>query len=1841
MFARPPDFHSLFTFTTTTFATSPGDSGLWEVGHVFQLVSLKKIGAAREGSVPDRYRIVISDGINYTQAMLATQLNHMVEDGELKKNSIVKVEKLTCNVVQSKRVFILLSLTPLAHPEEKIGDPTSLDVPGRSGTANGEASEAPVTTDNTPANQTNRQNNAPVQRPQARANAPVIFPIEGLSPYQNKWTIRARVTAKSDIRQWSNQKGEGQLFTVTFMDESGEIRATGFNQQVEQFYDKLEEGKVYYVSKARVNLAKKKFTNVQNEYELSLNRDTEIVECEDQADAPQIKYNFVPLSELGEVQKDATCDVIGIVKDVSEVTEIIARSSSRATKKRELTLVDRTEYSVRMTLWGKQAESYNAEEHAVLAFKGARVSDFGGRSLSMLNSTHMAVNPDITEAHILRGWFDSLNAAPAFKSHSGAAGIGSGSATFRRDQMLPLAQVRDSQIGMTDGGEQFSCRGTIVHIKTDNLYYPACPNDSCNRKIIETNEGWRCEKCDRSYKDPEYRYIMSMSVADYTGQLWLQGFNDVGLVVFGRPANELHDLKERDESAFNAAVAKSTCNTYNFNCRAKQDTYNETTRVRYGVQKILPLDYKVEAGILRDMLKSERAKHTQVEVDVMRDDNWLISRVLNFSGSLFALATGILRLLGLMRPLAYLRSCIRPLALSPHSLPSLHSFRLPLIYSLKFGSNTRSYARPALAPDLNSSPHPNTPGSSILNGLHPSANMTVEEDAKNWSYVPAQDDRPGHFLYGAPIQKSPADDREYRVIRLENGLQAVLVHDAKTDKAAASLDVAVGHLSDPDDIPGLAHFCEHLLFMGTEQFPKENEYSEYLAKNSGESNAFTSASNTNYYFSVASNALEGALERFSGFFHSPLFSPSCTLRELNAVDSENKKNIQNDMWRIFQLTKHLTRPGHPWKKFGTGNKATLTEAARSAKARSGNLPAEKPSLNNFLNGNGNASTLPSPIPSRIASPAPSVNSTNSENEADGGSVGRETRRRLIEWWSKEYCAGRMSLVIIGKESLDDLARMAAVMFSPIRNRQQDPLPLILEHPFGNDERASIVHAKTIMDFYAFEISFPLPYQAPHWRVKPANYLAHFVGHEGPGSLHAYLKNKGWIISLSAGEQRLGRGFEIFKVSVQLSKEGFQNYRQAVLACYKYLNLLRSTELQQWVQDEIQTLSMLNFRFAEKQRRPENYATWISDHVKMPIPRSLILSGPKLTWDWDEHLVREMLGQLTVDSGRVVVMAKDHSIIGKTGPWTTEPWYGTEYTVEKVDPEFMAAARTPNDIPELFLPGPNEFVPDNVEVEKIEVPQPAKRPSLIKSTPLVDVWHKKDDQFWVPRAQVIVEARTPFAGSSARASVMTRLYVDLVKDSLTEFSYDASLAGLQYDLGSSMLGLCMTLSGYNDKLHVLAQHVLEKTRNLDISEDRLAVIKENVKLQWQNFFLGQTYSLSEYYGRYLLAGRQYTLMEKLAEIDSITVEELRKHAQKLLSQFKYFVLVNGNLRKEDANRIASTSEDILSSEAVPADQVPVERSRLLSNPCNYIWELPVPNPDQVNASNSYYCHVGSISDARVRTTFRLLAQILHEPAFNILRTKEQLGYIVFTSAWQGVESLGLRILVQSEKDPKYLETRIEAFLDHMRGVIETMDDEQFEEHKKSLEQKWTEKLKNLQEEATRFWTHIDSGYLDFTRREHDAALLATVTKDDVLAMFKEFIDPASPKRSKLSVHMRPQKQPTAKLSQAAADGFLSALHGAGVFVDLEEFNSLCTDEPPVAKVREHWESALQDQPNVNGSELLAKFDELVRSHPAVGQGAVELNPSVQYITDGAAFRESLRLSDPARPVDEAEVALSRF
>ncbi|EGN95654.1 hypothetical protein SERLA73DRAFT_186799 [Serpula lacrymans var. lacrymans S7.3] len=586
---------------------APGDIETLGSGYTVQLLSIKKVTPTATASNPamDRFRIIISDGVHFVQAMLATQLNRLVYDNEIGKNTVAIIDKLTCNFVQDKRLIIILDLRVVSTNEDKIGNPISpVNLPASEQVSASPVPEASTSNASIPQTkpQPSRQNQAAKG---GRQNS--IYPIEGLSPYQNNWTIKARVTQKSEIRTWSNQRGEGKLFNVTLMDESGEIRATGFNAVVDELYEKLEEGKVYLISKARVNLAKKKFSNVQNDYELSLEKHTEVEECLETSGLPMIKYNFISLSELEAQPKDSTCDVAAIVKEVGPLGEIVSKTN-RTIPKRELTIVDKSGFSVRLTLWGKQAEQYNSEGHPVIAFKGVKVGDFGGRSLSMISTSMMSIDPDIDESHLLRGWYDSIGVEQAFQSHSNANSSMGMSTVFNRSEMRHLSDVKESQLGMSDKTDFFSCRSTIMHIKGENISYPACPTQGCNKKVTDIGDGWRCEKCEKTFERPEHRYIISLAVADWSTQAWLQGFNDAGVAVFGKSADDLMEIKERDEAEYNTVMAKASGATFNFTCRAKQDTYNDQTRVRYGIVKLNPVDYREEAKYLRDLLNSPWAQ---------------------------------------------------------------------------------------------------------------------------------------------------------------------------------------------------------------------------------------------------------------------------------------------------------------------------------------------------------------------------------------------------------------------------------------------------------------------------------------------------------------------------------------------------------------------------------------------------------------------------------------------------------------------------------------------------------------------------------------------------------------------------------------------------------------------------------------------------------------------------------------------------------------------------------------------------------------------------------------------------------------------------------------------------------------------------------------------------------------------------------------------------------------------------------------------------------------------------------------------------------------------------------
>ncbi|KAL7413747.1 hypothetical protein BDY24DRAFT_414880 [Mrakia frigida] len=597
---------------------------------VLQVLSVKKVPANGAAGSPDRYRLILSDGDHFMQSMLATQLNEHVDSGVIDRNSVIKITGFALNNVQQRRLLIVLDVEGVAQGGEKIGEPKNIDhainpnnAQAQAPTTSAASAPAAAAAKPAPAARGGFTGGAAAARGGASSTSGArggrgggggsarggdhgpLYPIEGLSPYQNKWTIKARVTQKSDVKVWSNARGEGKLFSVTLMDETGEIKATGFNEAVESFFELLQEGKVYFISKARINIAKKQFSTVNNDYEIAFDGKTEIEAAEDEGAVPQIKFNFIELSALDQMEKDQTCDVLAIVKDVSEVTSITGKTSNRPVTKRELTIVDRSEFSCRLTLWGKTAENYSAVDQPVIAFKGVKVGDFGGRTLSMFSSSSMTVSPDIPEAHSLRGWYDSQGDSKTFRSHSNGAGAGgSAGGNFKADTFKTIGEIRDEGIGMNDTTDWFSLKATAIFIKSESMSYPACSTEGCNKKVVEDGGQWRCEKCQKSWDEPNWRYILSISVLDHSGQMWLTGFNDIGELLLGVNANEMKRLSEEDQDEAKSLVTKASGQMFNFNCSGKMDTFQEQSRARFSIKRAAPIDYAASSKALAEKIRA-------------------------------------------------------------------------------------------------------------------------------------------------------------------------------------------------------------------------------------------------------------------------------------------------------------------------------------------------------------------------------------------------------------------------------------------------------------------------------------------------------------------------------------------------------------------------------------------------------------------------------------------------------------------------------------------------------------------------------------------------------------------------------------------------------------------------------------------------------------------------------------------------------------------------------------------------------------------------------------------------------------------------------------------------------------------------------------------------------------------------------------------------------------------------------------------------------------------------------------------------------------------------------------
>lgn len=368
-----------------------------------------------------------------------------------------------------------------------------------------------------------------------------------------------------------------------------------------------------------------------------------------------------------------------------------------------------------------------------------------------------------------------------------------------------------------------------------------------------------------------------------------------------------------------------------------------------------------------------------------------------------------------------------------------------------------------------------------------------------------------------PLLNPSMQKRQIVKMRLKNGLQAYLISDPDTKHSAASVAVKRGSWNDPKAYPGMAHFVEHLLFMGSKAYPEEADFNKYISAHTGTYNAFTATDRTVFMFSINHEGFSGALDRMAHFFIDPLLSLSCIGRELQAVDQEHAKNIEHDGWRQWMILKETGNPDHPHASFSTGNAETL-----------GGIPQDA----------------------------------------------------VQTWFKDNYTADNIRIVMVSPLPKEKLIELAVQSFSAVpqanRATKKEASPKV--SMLSDKQKGRFLYIKPVKNLRELALIWELPQGLDTQQKRDAlTLLTYLLNSEHEGGLAAELKKQQLAEGVHAGFLNFGDEETVFSIEVDLTDQGLKDPYRSINLIFSALELLRSSK--ENVQfDELHQLSLLHYQY---------------------------------------------------------------------------------------------------------------------------------------------------------------------------------------------------------------------------------------------------------------------------------------------------------------------------------------------------------------------------------------------------------------------------------------------------------------------------------------------------------------------------------------------------------------------------------------------------------------------------------------------------------------------------------------
>uniref|UniRef100_A0A8C8G642 Nardilysin a (N-arginine dibasic convertase) n=1 Tax=Oncorhynchus tshawytscha TaxID=74940 RepID=A0A8C8G642_ONCTS len=879
-------------------------------------------------------------------------------------------------------------------------------------------------------------------------------------------------------------------------------------------------------------------------------------------------------------------------------------------------------------------------------------------------------------------------------------------------------------------------------------------------------------------------------------------------------------------------------------------------------------------------------------------------------------------------------------------------------------------------------------------------------------------------------------------------------------QSAAALCVGIGSFSDPNDLPGFAHFLEHMVFMGSEKYPSENGFDAFLKKHGGSDNASTDCERTVFQFDVQRKKFREALDRWAQFFICPLMIRDAIDREVEAVDSEYQLAKPSDSHRKEMLFGSLAKPGHPMGKFCWGNAQTLKTEPR------------KKRINVY--------------------------------------------KRLRSFWKRHYSAHYMTLAVQSKEKLDTLEEWVKEIFSGVPNNAQ-PKPDFSEllDPFDTPAFNKLYRVVPVRKVHALTITWSLPPQEKHYRVKPLHYISWLIGHEGTGSILSILRRKCWAMALFGGNSETGfdqnSTYSIFSISITLTDQGFQNFYQVAHLVFQYLKMMQSLGPQQRIYEEIQKIEDNEFHYQE-QTDPIEYVEDICENMQL-FPKEHFLTGDQLMFQYSPEVISAALSLLTPDRSNLLLLSPDHE--GHCP--LREKWFGTHYSVEDIQQEWRE--RWNGDFEhssDLHLPVENKFIATDFSLKLSDCPD-TELPVRVTANDRGCLWYKKDNKFNIPKAYIRFHLISPVIQQSAKNLVLFDLLVNILGHNLAEPAYEADVAQLDYKLSVGEHGLVIKVKGFNHKLPLLFHLILDHLADFSACQDVFNMFSEQLKKAYFNILI-RPEKLGKDVRLLVLEHGRWSMVEKYQALadGGLTVEQLMEFSRTFKTQLYAEGLVQGNFTSQESIQFLQYVTDKLQFSKLPAE-VPV-LFRVVELPLKqHVCKVKALNKGDANSEVTVYYQSG-LKNLREHTLMELLVMHMEEPCFDFLRTKETLGYHVYPTCRNTSGVLGFSVTVETQAtkfNTELVELKIEEFLSSFGEKLSALTEGAFNTQVTALVKLKECEDTHLGEEVDRNWAEVVTQQYVFNRLHREIEALKQMTRAELGSWYLEH---RGHNCRKLSVHV---------------------------------------------------------------------------------------------------------------------------